>query len=67
MLVPGGLIAADKVAMAPNYIAATTQDTRLDTVFFGRFAVTVKNVDVRWADLFDQWHESVGRRRLLSL
>jgi len=39
---PGGLITADNVAMAPDYIKAVTTDPRLDTVFFGRFAVTLK-------------------------
>jgi caffeoyl-CoA O-methyltransferase len=39
---PGGLIAADNVAMAPDYIKAVTTDPQLDTVFFGRFAVTLK-------------------------
>jgi len=39
---PGGLITADNVAMAPDYIGAVTTDPRLDTVFFGRFAVTLK-------------------------
>ena len=39
---PGGLITADNVAMAPDYIKAVTTDPQLDTVFFGRFAVTLK-------------------------
>lgn len=39
---PGGLIAADNVAMAPDYVKAVTTDPALDTVFFGRFAVTLK-------------------------
>jgi predicted O-methyltransferase YrrM len=39
---PGGLIAADNVAMAEDYIKAVTTDPQLDTVFFGRFAVTLK-------------------------
>ena len=39
---PGGLIAADNVAMAPEYLKAVTTDPQLDTVFFGRFAVTMK-------------------------
>jgi predicted O-methyltransferase YrrM len=39
---PGGLIAADNIAMAPEYAKAVTTDPRLDTVFFGRFAVTMK-------------------------
>jgi hypothetical protein len=38
---PGGLIMADNVAMAQDYVAVTT-DPQLDTVFFGRFAVTLK-------------------------
>lgn len=28
--------------MAPEYIEAVTTDPQLDTVFFGRFAVTMK-------------------------
>jgi hypothetical protein len=39
---PGGLIMADNVAMAEDYIQAVTTDPQLDTVFFGRFAVTLK-------------------------
>lgn len=39
---PGGLIAADNVAMAPDYVKAVTVDPQLETVFFGRFAVTLK-------------------------
>jgi caffeoyl-CoA O-methyltransferase len=39
---PGGLITADNVAMAPDYVKAVTTDAQLDTVFFGRFAVTLK-------------------------
>jgi caffeoyl-CoA O-methyltransferase len=39
---PGGLITADNVAMAPDYVKAVTTDPQLDTVFFGRFAVTLK-------------------------
>ena len=39
---PGGLIAADNIAMAPDYVKAVTADPQLDTVFFGRFAVTMK-------------------------
>ena len=39
---PGGLIAADNIAMAPEYLKAVTTDPQLDTVFFGRFAVTMK-------------------------
>jgi predicted O-methyltransferase YrrM len=39
---PGGLIAADNIAMAPDYVKAVTTDPQLDTVFFGRFAVTMK-------------------------
>lgn len=38
----GGLIAADNIAMAPDYVKAVTTDPQLDTVFFGRFAVTLK-------------------------
>ena len=39
---PGGLITADNIAMAPEYVKAVTTDPQLDTVFFGRFAVTLK-------------------------
>lgn len=39
---PGGLIAADNIAMAPDYDKAVTTDPQLETVFFGRFAVTLK-------------------------
>jgi predicted O-methyltransferase YrrM len=39
---PGGLIAADNIAMAPDYVKAVTTDPQLDTVFFDRFAVTMK-------------------------
>jgi predicted O-methyltransferase YrrM len=39
---PGGLIAADNIEMAPDYVRAVTTDPQLDTVFFGRFAVTMK-------------------------
>jgi len=39
---PGGLIAADNVGRAPDYVEAVTTDPKLDTVFFGRFAVTLK-------------------------
>ena len=39
---PGGLIMADNVAMVDDYIEATTTDPQLDTVFFGRFSVTLK-------------------------
>jgi caffeoyl-CoA O-methyltransferase len=39
---PGGLIAADNVAMAPEYVTAVTTDPHLDTVFFGQLAVTLK-------------------------
>ncbi len=42
LLRPGGLIAADNVAMAPEYLSADTTDPQLDTVFFGRFAVTLR-------------------------
>lgn len=41
---PGGLIMADNVAMAQDYIRAITTDPQLDTVFFGRFAVTLKKL-----------------------
>lgn len=39
---PGGLVAADNVAMAPDYVRAVTTDPQLDTVFFGQLAVTLK-------------------------
>jgi caffeoyl-CoA O-methyltransferase len=39
---PGGLITADNVGAAPDYVKAVTTDPQLDTVFFGRFAVTMK-------------------------
>ena len=39
---PGGLIMADNVAMAEDYVEAITADPQLDTVFFGRFSVTLK-------------------------
>ncbi len=39
---PGGLITADNVGSAPDYVKAVTTDPKLDTVFFGRFAVTLK-------------------------
>ncbi len=39
---PGGIIAADNVAMAPDYIEAVTTDPEFDTIFFGRFSVTLK-------------------------
>jgi caffeoyl-CoA O-methyltransferase len=42
LLRPGGLIAADNVAMAPDYIEAVTTDPEFDTMFFGRFSVTLK-------------------------
>ena len=38
----GGLIAADNISSAPDYAKAITTDPKLDTVFFGRFAVTLK-------------------------
>jgi caffeoyl-CoA O-methyltransferase len=38
----GGLIMADNVAMAEDYVNAITTDPQLDTVFFGRFAATMK-------------------------
>jgi caffeoyl-CoA O-methyltransferase len=39
---PGGLIAADNIQSAPDYAKAITTDPNLETVFFGRFAVTLK-------------------------
>ena len=39
---PGGLITADNIAMAPDYVKAVTTDPQLETVFFDRFAVTMK-------------------------
>jgi caffeoyl-CoA O-methyltransferase len=39
---PGGLITADNIAMAPEYVKAVTTDPTLETVFFDRFAVTMK-------------------------
>jgi caffeoyl-CoA O-methyltransferase len=39
---PGGLIAADNIQSAPDYARAITTDPKLETVFFGRFAVTLK-------------------------
>jgi caffeoyl-CoA O-methyltransferase len=39
---PGGLIAADNIGSAPEYYKAVTTDPRLETVSFGRFAVTLK-------------------------
>ena len=39
---PGGLITADNIAMAPEYVKAVTTDPQLETVFFDRFAVTMK-------------------------
>ncbi len=39
---PGGLIAADNMQMAPEYLKRVTSDPQLDTVVFGRFAVTLK-------------------------
>ncbi len=42
LLRPGGLIMADNVAMAEDYVKAITTDPQLDTVFFGRFAATLK-------------------------
>jgi caffeoyl-CoA O-methyltransferase len=38
----GGLIAADNIGSAPDYVRAVTTDPNLETVFFGRFAVTLK-------------------------
>jgi caffeoyl-CoA O-methyltransferase len=42
LLRPGGIIAADNVAMAPDYIEAITTNPELETMFFGRFSVTLK-------------------------
>jgi predicted O-methyltransferase YrrM len=42
LLRPGGILAADNVAMAPDYIEAVTTDREFDTMFFGRFSVTLK-------------------------
>jgi len=39
---PGGLIMADNVGMAQDFVQAVTTDPQLDTVFFGRFSVTLK-------------------------
>ena len=39
---PGGLILADNVEMAPDYIQAITTDPQVETVFFGSLAVTLK-------------------------
>lgn len=39
---PGGLITADNIEMAPDYVSAVTTDAALDTVLFGRFGVTLK-------------------------
>ncbi len=39
---PGGLIAADNIGSAPDYYKAVTTDPQLETVAFGRFAVTLK-------------------------
>jgi predicted O-methyltransferase YrrM len=39
---PGGLIAADNIGSAPDYAKAVTTDPHLETLFFGRFAVTLK-------------------------
>jgi predicted O-methyltransferase YrrM len=38
----GGLIMADNVWSAQDYVQAITTDPKLDTVFFGQFAVTLK-------------------------
>lgn len=38
----GGLIAADNIGSAPDYYKAVTTDPQLETVSFGRFAVTLK-------------------------
>jgi predicted O-methyltransferase YrrM len=42
LLRPGGLVMADNVAMAEDYVNTITTDPQLDTVFFGRFAVTLR-------------------------
>ena len=39
---PGGLITADNISMAPDYVRAVTTNPQLDTVCFGRFSVTLK-------------------------
>jgi len=39
---PGGVIAADNIGTAPDYARAVTTSPQLETVFFGRFAVTLK-------------------------
>jgi caffeoyl-CoA O-methyltransferase len=39
---PGGLILADNVAMAPDYLKAVTTSPELDTVFFGDLALTLR-------------------------
>jgi predicted O-methyltransferase YrrM len=39
---PGGLVVADNVEMAPDYIAAVTRSRDLDTVFNGRMSITLK-------------------------
>ncbi len=39
---PGGLIAVDNTQMIPDYLKVVTSDPQLDTVVFGRFAVTLK-------------------------
>ncbi len=39
---PGGLIAADNMQMVPDYVKTVTTDPQLETVLFGRFAVTLK-------------------------
>ncbi len=39
---PGGLIAADNTQMIPDYLKVVTTDPRLETILFGRFAVTLK-------------------------
>ena len=39
---PGGLIAVDNTQMIPDYLKVVTSDPQLETVIFGRFAVTLK-------------------------
>lgn len=50
---PGGIIAADNVGSAPDYVRTVTTEPEFDTVFFGRFAVTLKKANPgsqgRWA------------------
>jgi predicted O-methyltransferase YrrM len=39
---PGGVIAADNVNMAPEFVKAVTSDGQFETVFLDRFGVTLK-------------------------